>query len=206
MKFLAIVLLFLNVCATMLDCVWLVLALHDTCWPVVLFLRSLSTHIPLPLPPPPKATPPGQRILFRPSFSIHNFCWIILHKAVAVLPSTDRALFTPYMRGSHFAALAESLLADDPAPILARYGIKLSPTQLRRIEHLKSLPEIVLSPPEDGNRKPQRGEKGGRKLRTKKGFLWVPKKVSKAGKAEKQKRKEERKARALAERSSNASA
>jgi hypothetical protein len=98
-------------------------------------------------------------------------------------------------------------MENDPVPILAQYGIKLPPIELHRIDRLKSLLEIVVTPPEDGNRKMVLREEKlkGREARMKKGRLPVPERVGKAGRMEKEKKKEEEEARLKAEAESSGS-
>lgn len=109
------------------------------------------------------------------------------------LPPSERTAFAPFLRGANFARLADSLLNDDPAPILAKYGIKLDVKALKQVAYIVSLPSIVVTPPEEGNRMAQRGEKGGKGLRVEKGKLRLPERRSRA---ERQARRERREARA----------
>jgi hypothetical protein len=124
---------------------------------------------------------------------MHNLCYIVITRAIVSLPASSRAAFTPHLRGTAFATLAQSLIANDPAPILARHGIALARPEQRRIEYLATLPELVVTPPEDGNRKPMRGERGGRRVKVYEGLV-PPKRVGKLGK---ERRAEEKRLKAL---------
>jgi hypothetical protein len=50
------------------------------------------------------------------------------------------------------------------------------------IEHVKTLPILMVTPPEDGNRKPEAGERGGKEVKYEPGFMAPPKREAKAGK------------------------
>jgi hypothetical protein len=106
----------------------------------------------------------------------------VLRKLRTLCPA-NRSFFTPYLRGTAFASLADSLIAGDAAPLLARFGLALTGAERERAEYLASLPVLLVTPPEDGNRKPQAGEKGAKKVRFAKGMLAPPRRRSKAGKA-----------------------
>jgi hypothetical protein len=49
-----------------------------------------------------------------------------------------------------------------------------SEKEISRMEYLKTLPELRVTPSEEGNRKPERGEKGGGRVRVLEGMLQVP--------------------------------
>ncbi|KAH3904022.1 hypothetical protein HBH56_240030 [Parastagonospora nodorum] len=59
---------------------------------------------------------------------------------------------------------------------------------------------IVVTPPEDGDRKPERGERKGKIIKMEKGRLAPPEKTSKAKKDWDRHRRESRKQKALAQR------
>jgi hypothetical protein len=119
---------------------------------------------------------------------MHNLCYIVITRAIASLPAPSRALFVPHLRGRAFAALADSLINNNPLPILADHGIALAAPERRKIEYLATLPEVVLTPPEDEDRRAERGEKGGGKVKEFEGLV-PPRKVQKLGK---KRREEER--------------
>jgi hypothetical protein len=123
---------------------------------------------------------------------MHNMCYIVITQALAALPAPTRALFTPNLRGTAFAALADSLIANDPLPILAAHGIALADPEQRKVAYLATLPELVVTPPEDGDRRAERGEIGGGKVKLFEGLV-PPRKVWKLGK----RRREEERLRAL---------
>jgi len=104
----------------------------------------------------------------------------VIQKELKYLSAAERAAFQPYLRGNRFVLLADSLLADEAAPILARYGIKPQANELARAAHIATLPELVVMPSEDGNRRAERGEHGGRRLRFVEGMLAPPGRVSPA--------------------------
>jgi hypothetical protein len=124
---------------------------------------------------------------------MHNLCYIVITHAINSLPASSRAAFTPHLRGTAFVTLAQSLITNEPAPILARHGIALARLEQRKIEYLATLPELVVTPPEDGNRKPMRGERGGKRVKVYEGLV-PPKKVWKLGK---ERRAEEKRLKAL---------
>jgi hypothetical protein len=83
---------------------------------------------------------------------------------VAQLPAADRAAIAPLLRSNNSALLAESLLDNNPAPILAKHSIRLSAAELERAEHIATLPELLVTPPEEATiRRAERGEKRGRR-------------------------------------------
>jgi len=131
-------------------------------------------------------------VLSSPAFALHNFAYAVIMRKVALLSLSERAAFSPYLRGSRFALLADSLLNDTPSPMLAKHGIKLDADQLERAAYLATLPEVIVTPPEDGNRRAERGEKGGKRLRVVEGLLAPPKRVSRVGKQARDKRRAER--------------
>jgi hypothetical protein len=125
---------------------------------------------------------------------MHNMCYIVITQTLAALPAPTRALFIPYLRGAAFAALAHSLIANDPLPILAAYGIALADPEQRKVAYLATLPELVVTPPEDGDRTAERGEISGGKVKVFEGLV-PPRTVWRLGK----RRREELRGRVLEE-------
>ncbi|KAH7073072.1 hypothetical protein BKA63DRAFT_516282 [Paraphoma chrysanthemicola] len=138
--------------------------------------------------------------LLKPAFALHKLMYFIMRRRLAQLPLAERTAFTPFLRGTRFALLANMLINGEHSPVLAKFGIKLEEHERACVLFLASLPEIVVTPPEDGDRAPERGQKGGRRLRLVEGLLAPPAKMSRAGRAEREKRRVERKAKTMAAR------
>jgi hypothetical protein len=83
------------------------------------------------------------------------------------------------------------LLTNDPSSLLAHYSIELDPLERSRVDYLASLPKIVLTLPKEGDSVVEEEV-----VRVEKGLLRPPRRVGRLGKAAREKRKEERRARA----------
>ncbi|KAF2831899.1 hypothetical protein CC86DRAFT_400684 [Ophiobolus disseminans] len=190
-----------------LEMLWLLFVCHDILWHQGNPLRAAFNYAVRPLfnaiglrTPPPSGFEIGAKCppisLNSPAYALHNLAWAILRRHIALLPPPDRAAFAPFLRGARFARLADSLLYNTPSPILAKYGITLNAEQLERVARIASHPELIVTPPEDGNRRAERGEKGGLRLRIDEGLLAPPRKVSRASQEAREKRRVERAKRA----------
>ncbi len=76
------------------------------------------------------------------------------------------------IRGSRFAAVIDSIISGTIPSIITDLKLRLPP--LDYITAILSLPMILLTPPKDGNRKPEPGEKGGPVIKPAVGFLKAP--------------------------------
>jgi hypothetical protein len=66
---------------------------------------------------------------------------------------------------------------------MGNIGIKFpSAKVMARIRYVETLPELIVTPPDDGDRRPKQGEKGGPRLKVVKGLLAPPQRRSRAGK------------------------
>ncbi|KAF2033862.1 hypothetical protein EK21DRAFT_108650 [Setomelanomma holmii] len=138
-----------------------------------------------------------QIVLFHSSFALNDFAHHIVLCRLAQLCPANRGALSSYLHGLRFEVLANSLINEEPSPILAKHGIKLETHERKRIEYLASLPEVIVTAPEDGDRKLERGERGAKRLGNAKGLLAPPERVSKVKREEGQKRRGERKRKAM---------
>jgi hypothetical protein len=122
-------------------------------------------------------------VLYRPIFALHTIAYHIL---LPQIPLSERSRL---LRGRRFASLADSIANCTASAILENMRIKLPTKVIARMEYLKTLPELIVTPPEDGNRRPKRGEKGGPRVRVIEGFLAPPMRRSGAGKEMREKRR-----------------
>ncbi|KAH7391740.1 hypothetical protein BKA66DRAFT_568157 [Pyrenochaeta sp. MPI-SDFR-AT-0127] len=81
-----------------------------------------------------------------------------------------------------YRGLTESILADRPPGFIAAQGIRLPSRE--EMDYLASLPKIILTPPEDGDRKLQPRERGRAKKKDVEGLLAVPRNSSRSKKSE----------------------
>jgi hypothetical protein len=161
-------------------------------------IKTLFKSLTLPQPATIEGETRPAIVLYKPAFALHNLMYLITRRRLDQVSPAEQSTFRPFLRGARFALLANLLINNDHSPILAKYGIKLEAHERKRVECLASLPELVVTPPEDGNRKAERGQKGGRMLRFAEGLLAPPPRVSWARRAERAKRRAERKATAMA--------
>ena len=98
-------------------------------------------------------------MLISPNIALYNFAWGIFAQRLARLSPADHAAFAPFLRGARFVRLADPLLNDTPSPLLVKHGIRLDEDLLERVAYLSSLPDAVVTPPEDGDRRAERGMK-----------------------------------------------
>jgi hypothetical protein len=97
------------------------------------------------------------------------------------------------LRGCRFAALDDSIIEGTADAYLQKKWLKLlSLREMRRVDQLKTMTELRVTPPDDGNRKPQPGEKKGRKITVAKGLLAPPVRKSRAGKQLKERQRIEK--------------
>jgi hypothetical protein len=162
--------------------------------------KALFKSLPLLHPATIKGETRPAIVLYKPAFALHNLMYLIMRRRLDQVSPAERSGFSPFLRGARFALLANLLINNEHSPILAKYGIKLEAHERKRVEYVASLPELIVTPPEDGNRKAERGQKGGRMLRFAEGLLAPPPRVSWASRERGKKRRAERKARALASR------
>ncbi|KAF1845574.1 uncharacterized protein K460DRAFT_255775, partial [Cucurbitaria berberidis CBS 394.84] len=116
-------------------------------------------------------------VLYKPLFSLHMLIYDTLLPQLTHLPADDRSSL---LRGRHFAFIADSIIEHTPLTFVKKLGLSLPPPE--KIEELKSLPYLVVSPPDDGNRIPLPGEKGAAKVRYTVNMLAPPKRRSRLGK------------------------
>ncbi|CAO2648739.1 Nn.00g096880.m01.CDS01 [Neocucurbitaria sp. VM-36] len=139
-----------------------------------LLICALNILIEATVPP---AENSSQYILYTPLFALHNLIYdAILPQLTNLSPEDQFAL----LRGRHFALLANAIIENTSSPIIERLGLKLPSHEL--IEELKRLPAVIVTPPDDGDRSPLAGEKGGKKLRFTKGLLAPPTRRKRLGK------------------------
>ncbi|KAH7077375.1 hypothetical protein FB567DRAFT_552895 [Paraphoma chrysanthemicola] len=198
----------LNFLALVLDVFWLLFAVQSYGWQKCCSLytalsravSALSKFLPLQQPGTNDGNSRPSITILKPAFALHKLMYFIMRRRHAQLPLAERTAFAPFLRGTRFALLANMLINGEHSPVLAKFGIKLEAPERAWVRLLASLPDIIVTPPEDGDRAPERGQKGGRKLRLVEGLLAPPARISKAGRAEKEKRRAERKAMAMAAR------
>jgi hypothetical protein len=151
---------------------WLLVAAAHICW-----CRSVAAvgRLLFEFEAPTTQTETRRRyILFKPAFPIHIIIYRILLPQLP--PGSD------LLRGARFASIADSVIDGTADAILQEHGLKLPlEKERKRMEYLKTLPELVVTPPDDGHRKPQPGEKGGRRVKLVPGLLVPPVRKSRAG-------------------------
>jgi hypothetical protein len=123
--------------------------------------------------------------LYNPAFALHQVVYDVI---ISEYPAFPRR----YLEGSEFFRVVERLLAGEEV-----FGVKFEPEQLEDIEELASLPELVVTSPEDDDRVPERGQKGAKRVKYEEGLLAPPARVSKRRSKKRMKRREERKEKAL---------
>jgi hypothetical protein len=190
MYFLIIVLSFLELLSLVLNIIFASIAsIQISCLALLAAFQFLANALLIPQPSAPMSVTP----IWHPSIALQDHIYGILEQRLRMLPHDARTALEPYLRASNFAALVESLIANTPLAILAKYDIALDAGELARATYLATLPEVVCTPPEDGNRAPEPGELGGRRVRVEEGKLGVPVRVAKPGRElRKEKEKKER--------------
>ena len=133
-----------------------------------------------------KETPtPTPIVLYKPVFAIHIILYRTLLPQLSHISPWERSAI---LSGRRFTALVDSIVADTLPIGLERLRLQnLAPALKRRLEYLATLPELRVTPPDDGDREPEPGEKGGRRARRVRGLLAPPKRKSKPGKEKKNK-------------------
>ncbi|KAE8838649.1 hypothetical protein P3342_002083 [Pyrenophora teres f. teres] len=135
------------------------------------------------------AEDPNPTIIYDPVFTAHLIVYRTLEAKMFQVPSWKR---NAELSGRRFALNADSIIAGNLPVDLQELGVSTSPALKRRLGYILSLPQLRVTPPDDGDRSPEPGEKGGKKPKVARRLLRPPKKVGKAGK---EKRIEEEKAR-----------
>jgi hypothetical protein len=138
--------------------------------------RIQRSHKNLINPTTPPTHPP--QIIYDPQFDLHSL--IYNRFRLQSRPKRQALIRSGFLSGSRFASLADSVIDNEPLPIVGRLGLRLPDREI--IEHLKTLPVLMVTPPEDGDRKPEAGERGGKGLKYEAGLLAPPKRRGKAGK------------------------
>jgi hypothetical protein len=157
---------------------WLLVAAAHICW-----CRSFAAvgRLLSKTEAPTTTTETRRRyIIFKPAFPLH----IIIYRTLLpqLPPGSD------LLRGARFASLADSIIDGTADEFLQEHGPKWpSEKERKKMEYLKTLPELVVTPPDDGHRKPQRGEKGGRRVKLVPGLLAPVVRKSRAGKERREK-------------------
>jgi len=137
--------------------------------------QSVDNEMPTPTPTP--------IVLYKPVFAIHIILYRTLLLQLSHISPWERSAI---LSGRRFTALADSIVAGTPPVGLDRLRLQdLKPALKRRLEYLATLPELRVTPPDDGDRKPEPGEKGGRKARRVRGLLAPPIRKSRPGKEKK---------------------
>lgn len=91
------------------------------------------------------------------------------------------------------ASLADSIISGTPSMVLKRLELQdLAPVLKEQLMYQATLPEVKVTPPDDGNREPEPGERHGGKVQKVEGSLAPPERTSKAEKEQSRKRKRER--------------
>lgn len=103
-----------------------------------------------------------ERTIWHPSLPLTNFSRYILKLHISALPPHLRTKYSPYLHGAAFASIVADLFADEPSPIVREMGLEVDDASRKRARFLASLPEVVETGPEDGNRLPEPGQRGGR--------------------------------------------
>lgn len=137
----------------------------------------MYVHQKLPttgMPPSPTALSNGDArnpstVLYKPTFSLYNLVYHTLLPQLDHLPPNDRSCL---LRGHRFCTLADSIINNDPSPIIAKLGLSLP--RCDRIEYLASLPEVIVNPQDEGDREALPGERRGLKLQRAEGLLALP--------------------------------
>ncbi|KAJ4370762.1 hypothetical protein N0V83_005284 [Neocucurbitaria cava] len=125
----------------------------------------------------PPTEDPSPNVLFTPLSALHGLIYDTIRPQLTHLSSEEQLTL---LRGRRFASLADAIIENTPSPIIKKLGLRLPPRE--KIEELKGLPALIVTAPEDGDRAPLRGEKGGKKVRYAKGFLSPPSKRKRKGK------------------------
>jgi hypothetical protein len=191
MYFLIIVLSFLELLSLVLNIIFISIAsIQLSCLALLAAFNFLAKALPIPQHSAQMPVTP----IWHPSIALQDHIYGILDQRLRALPHDARQTLAPYLRASHFAELAESLTNNTPLGILTDYDIKLDAAELAHATYLATLPEVICTPPEDGDRAPEPGERGGRWVKVEEGKLGVPVRVARAGRAlRKEKQKEEEK-------------
>ncbi|RMZ73895.1 hypothetical protein GMOD_00004697 [Pyrenophora seminiperda CCB06] len=118
-------------------------------------------------------------IIFKPTFALHVGLYEILLNHTRRLPPAERAAL---LSGKRFAENVDSIIEGNPTTALKRLGFPALPPNLQeRVQYVATLPIIAVTPPEDGDRRPERGQSGAKRIRYIKGLLAPPKRVAKSG-------------------------
>jgi hypothetical protein len=180
MYFLIIVLSFLELLSLVLNVFFISIASTQLlCLALLAAFQIFANTLPIPQHSAQMPVTP----IWHPSIALQDHIYGILDQRLRMLPHDARQTLAPYLRASHFAELAESLIANTPPAILANYDIALDAGELAHAEYLATLPEVICTPPEDGDRAPEPGERGGRWVQVEEGRLGVPVRVARAGRA-----------------------
>ncbi|KAH7401758.1 hypothetical protein DE146DRAFT_787520 [Phaeosphaeria sp. MPI-PUGE-AT-0046c] len=201
MLLLRIVLLFLDMTELMLKPSVVLIAVIAAFFPekivlLPLLIKIFEPFITIPMLQP--HTSHRDSTVWHPSWPLYNFAYLLLTHHISSLPPHLRTKYSPFLRGGTFASIAEDLFADELSPILREMGMEANDAARRQARFLATLPEVVVTAPEDGDRLPQPGQKGCReKVKVEQGKLVAPKTMSRAARQAKIKRREERKRKAL---------
>jgi hypothetical protein len=194
MYFLIIVLSFLELLSFVLNIIFISIAsTQHLCLALLATFQFFANALPIPQHSAQMPVTP----IWHSSIALQDHIYGILDQRLRALPHDARQTLAPYLRASHFAELAESLTNNTPLGILTDYDIKLDAAELAHATYLATLPEVICTPPEDGDRAPEPGERGGRWVKVEEGKLGVPVRVARAGRAlrkEKQRKEEEKRA------------
>ncbi|KAH8731522.1 hypothetical protein GQ44DRAFT_722486 [Phaeosphaeriaceae sp. PMI808] len=167
MYLLRISLQLLALLALIMKVLWLSVAIQDVCWQHIVKLRAVVVHcgirfcrvVPFPRGVPhnnlflPRTDSPV--VLYRPANVAYQFVFGIVVQKLGELDIDEHLDFLPFQEAPHFAELVDSLVNDEPSPVVTRFRLGLEEEQRKKVQYLLTLPELITTPPDDGNRAPR---------------------------------------------------